>query len=213
MRLEAKNLGFRYGRGPWIFRNLDLFVESGSVTALLGDSGAGKSTLAKVLARYEDPVEGTLSIDGLPFTGPGFRPVQMVFQHPEKAVNPRFRMQDVLNEGFTVDSALRDRLGIEKAWLNRYPHELSGGELQRFCIARVLGPGTRFIIADEISAMFDPITQAQIWDLLLAETKNRGIGILAVTHDRYLAERLAPRSVRLEKYIDNALSPPHDRSR
>ncbi|MHB9292772.1 peptide/nickel transport system ATP-binding protein [Hollandina sp. SP2] len=195
MRLEATNLGFRYGQGPWIFRNLNVCLESGTITALLGDSGTGKSTLAKLLGGYEKSLEGRVSLDGAAFGARGYRPVQLIFQHPEKAVNPRFKMRDILHEGFTVDETMCAGLGIEPAWLNRYPRELSGGELQRFCIARALGPKTRFIIADEISAMFDPITQAQIWAALIAETSRRSIGILVLTHDRPLAETLCSRFI------------------
>ena len=70
-----------------------------------------------------------------------------------------------------------DGLGIEPDWLNRYPSELSGGELQRFCIARALGQRTRFLLADEISTMLDLITQSQLWNFLLEEVKNREIGL------------------------------------
>jgi peptide/nickel transport system ATP-binding protein len=91
-----------------------------------------------------------------------------------------------------------DRLGIERAWLDRYPLELSGGELQRFCIARALTPATRFIIADEITAMFDLVTQAQIWEALLAEIAGRGIGLIAITHDRDLGRRVCETSILME---------------
>jgi peptide/nickel transport system ATP-binding protein len=188
--LELRNLGFRYGKGRWIFRNLNACIEPGLITGLLGDSGSGKSTLAKVLARYEAPVEGEVLLGGADYGGRGYRPVQLIFQHPEKAVNPRLRMRDILNECFPVDEELIDRLGIAREWLGRYPGELSGGELQRFCIARSLGPATRFIIADEITAMFDPITQAQLWDILASEARRRNIGILLITHEQPLASRL-----------------------
>lgn len=90
-------------------------------------------------------------------------------------------------------SVLLDRMGIERSWLTRWPAELSGGELQRFCIARALSLQTRFLICDEITTMLDVITQAQIWNVVLREAAKRNMGILAVTHNRNLAERISER--------------------
>jgi peptide/nickel transport system ATP-binding protein len=191
MTLEAKNLGFYYTNKRWIFKNINLSLDSETITVLLGESGLGKSTLAKIFAGYEKAVEGSVALDGAGYLKrKAYCPVQLIQQHPEKAVNPRFKMKDVLHEGHEPGKPLLDALGIEDSWLNRYPLELSGGELQRFCIARSLGPMTKFIIADEISAMLDPVTQAQIWAALISESAKRGIGILAITHDTDLAERL-----------------------
>jgi peptide/nickel transport system ATP-binding protein len=145
-------------------------------------------------------------MDGAAF-GKGYNPVQLILQHPETAVNPRFKMRDVLNEGYTPDDALLNRLRIEGAWLERYPQELSGGELQRFCIARALGPQTRFIIADEMSAMFDLITQAQIWDSLLRETQGRDIGLIAITHNRELGRRICGEFFMMEELLARCTMP------
>ena len=116
-------------------------------------------------------MEGNITIDGLPVSKKGFHPVQLVFQHPEKAVNPRWKMEKILNEGWKPDPELLALLGIEQEWLTRWPNELSGGELQRFCVARALGPSTRFLIADEMTTMLDAITQAQIWHAVLEIAK------------------------------------------
>ena len=70
----------------------------------------------------------------------GYHPVQLVLQHPEKAVNPRWKMDKILNEGWNPDKEVLKSLGIEQEWLSRWPNELSGGELQRICVARALGP-------------------------------------------------------------------------
>ena len=207
MRLELKNLGFRYPEGPWIFRNLNLVFESGCRAALLGESGCGKSTLGKTLARHETPLEGEVIFDSPPVFGKTYYPVQLVLQHPETAINPRFKMRDVLYEGWTPPSALLNRFGIESSWLDRYPQELSGGEMQRFCIVRALGPETRFIIADEITAMFDLITQAQIWEALLEEIKERKLGLIAITHDRDLGNRICDTHIHMEE-----LTAPPERS-
>jgi len=99
-------------------------------------------------------------------------------------------MKDILNEGHTVSQEILDSFGIKKSWLNRWPNELSGGELQRFALARALSPETKFLIADEITTMVDAITQAQIWNTILNTTKEFNIGILVVTHEKNLINRI-----------------------
>ena len=193
MRIEAVKAGQRYG-DRWVFRELDFAMEPGEVVALTGPSGCGKSTLCRLLAGYEKPAEGRILWDGKP-PAPGFAPVQMIFQHPETSVNPRWRMRRVLMEAWDVDERTLEALGIEAAWMDRFPGELSGGELQRFSIARALHPGTRVIIADEMSAMLDAVTQAQLWAFMLEEAKKRDLAILAVTHDAALARRVMTREV------------------
>lgn len=90
-----------------------------------------------------------------------------------------------------------EALGIEKDWLERYPGELSGGELQRFCVARSLFQGTHFLFADEMSTMLDVITQAQIWNLMLKEVEQRKLGLLMVTHNQELAKQICTRTINL----------------
>lgn len=200
MQLEAKKISFRYQKNsPWILKDVDLTVQAGERVALLGPSGYGKSTLAKILAGYENPVKGEVFWDGAPLPKKGFCPVQMIGQHPEKAVNPRWKMARIVNEGWQADEETLRELGIEKAWMKRWPSELSGGELQRFCIARALGPKTKFLICDEISTMLDVITQAQIWQKVLAAAQKGGLGLLVVTHNKALAARVCERIIELPK--------------
>ncbi|WP_062408070.1 ABC transporter ATP-binding protein [Paenibacillus naphthalenovorans] len=193
MLLEGRNLGFHYEKGSWIFRGMDIMIKPGEVVGLVGPSGCGKSTLARVLAGYEKPKEGSVLLNGAPLPSKGFLPVQLIFQHPEKAVNPRWLMRSVLKESWDPDEQLLASLGIEEEWLNRRPGELSGGELQRFCIARALGPNTRFLIADEITTMLDAITQAQIWHAVLEAAEKRGMGMLVISHDKHLIGRVCTR--------------------
>ena len=89
------------------------------------------------------------------------------------------------------------RLGIEEDWMDRYPGELSGGELQRFCIARALGRRTKILLADEISAMLDLITQSQMWNFLLEEAGGREIGMVVVSHSEELLDRVCTRIMEL----------------
>ena len=194
MRLEAKNVSFRYDRQqPWVLENTSLCVESGERLALFAPSGYGKSTLAMLLAGYLAPTQGEILLDGKPLPKKGVCPVQLIYQHPEKAINPRWRLKKVLEESGEMREDVLDAFGIERAWLERFPRELSGGELQRFCVARALMSGAEFLICDEISTMLDVITQAQIWNVVLEEAKRRNMGIIAVTHNKHLANRIADR--------------------
>jgi peptide/nickel transport system ATP-binding protein len=198
MQLKADNISFRYNdKSPWVLRNVNFTVESADRIALVGPSGYGKSTLSKILSGYLKPTEGKVLLNGELLPEKGYCPVQMVYQHPEQAVNPRWKMDKTLNECWKPDQNLLDSMGIEKEWLKRWPSELSGGELQRFCIARVLGPDTKFLICDEISTMLDVITQAQIWQLVLEISEERNIGLVVVTHNMALAEKVCNKIVRL----------------
>lgn len=124
-------------------------------------------------------------------------PVQMIWQHPEQTLDPLLRIQSSLEEAGPLDQALLEKLGIKQKWLSRFPRELSGGELQRCCIARALRVRPKFLIADEISTMLDAITQVQIWDFLLSYCEENEVGLVLVTHSEALQNRLATRVVNL----------------
>lgn len=194
MRLEAKNVSFRYDRRqPWVLEDCSLSVTSGEHLALFAPSGYGKTTLSMLLAGYLQPTDGEILLDGKPLPQRGICPVQLIYQHPEKAINPRWRLKKVLEESGELREDVLRAFGIESAWLDRFPRELSGGELQRFCVARALMSGADFLICDEISTMLDVITQSQIWNTVLDEARKRNMGIIAVTHNRHLANRIADR--------------------
>lgn len=200
MPLEARKISFRYQKNmPWVLENCSFQVERGESVAVFAPSGYGKSTLAKLLAGYIKPEKGEILIEGNPLPAKGVCPVQLVYQHPEKAINPRWRLKKVLEESSSIREELLTALGIEKAWLQRFPGELSGGELQRFCLARALLSGASYLICDEISTMLDVITQAQIWQAVLAEVKHQNMGMIAITHNKHLAEKIADRVVDLRE--------------
>ena len=205
MRLEARDISFKYGKGTrQILNHVTLMVESGEKVGIMAPSGYGKTTLCKILAGYEKPDQGEVLLDGTPIRAfRGYSPVQMVWQHPELSVNPKRRLRTVTAEGdwSFEDPGERARieaeLGIRDEWKERFPVEVSGGELQRFCIARALGRRTKLLIADEMTTMLDLITQGQIWDFVLKELKRRDIGMIAVSHSPELLEKVCDRVVHL----------------
>lgn len=200
MKLEAKKVSFRYDRKrPWVLENLELSVNEGERLALLAPSGYGKTTLAMLLAGYLRPQEGEILLDGKPLPQKGVCPVQMIYQHPEKAINPRWRLRKVLEEAGAFSEETLSSFGIEPDWLSRFPRELSGGELQRFCVARALLSGPKFLICDEISAMLDTVTQAQLWRRILEEGERQPLGMIVITHNLFLAKQVCTRGYDLEK--------------
>ena len=188
MNLKANNISFSYNKNKEILKDFSLSVDSNQIIGLMGDSGSGKSTLCKIMSGYIQNYSGEVTLDGKKIPDKGFYPVQLIFQHPEKTMNPKWKMEKVLNESWTPPQDLKDTFGLKDAWLTRWPSELSGGELQRFSILRALNPETKFIIADEISTMLDAVTQVQIWEKLINHAKANNIGILAVSHDKELLE-------------------------
>ena len=202
MKLEVKHISFSYQNSRTgqrnILKDFQLSVESNERVGLVAPSGFGKTTLCKLIAGYLQPDEGEIFLDGKPLKEYGaYCPVQMIWQQPELAVNPLVRMKDVLEEGDEVEERILHELGIKEEWMQRFPTELSGGELQRFCLARALGKRTKFLLADEISTMLDLVTQRQIWDFLVKETSSREIGMIVVSHDRALLDCVCTRVVEM----------------
>ena len=196
--LEAKDLSYRYGEDSPVLRNVSLRVADGERLALLGPSGRGKSTLALLLAGYLPLQKWTITLDGASLPKDCYNPVQLIYQHPEKAMDPRWKVGDTLREAWDVPEELLTAIGAEPNWLTRWPHELSGGQLQRLSILRALSPKTRVLIADEITASLDPITQAQIWSVILREIDKNRTMLIAITHNEALAQRICTRMVHIE---------------
>lgn len=195
--LEARNITFSYNSKKSILNDINLELHTNRTIGLWGKSGSGKSTLCKILCGYITNYTGSVLINNKEYKD-GFNPVQLIFQHPEKVMNPRFNMKEVLSESWMPDKSILDEFGVKSEWFTRYPSELSGGELQRFSILRALNPETKFIIADEITTMLDVVTQVQIWTSLQKITEKQKIGLLVVSHDYNLLERVTDEIIKLD---------------
>ena len=199
MELKATNISFKYPSAKeYLLKDVNLELDNNKIMGLIGDSGSGKSTLCKILSGYVTNYEGSVTFDGNPLPKKGFKPVQLIYQHPEKVMNPKWKMEQVLKESWEVPDDLLNEFGIQKSWLTRFPHELSGGELQRFSVLRSLNPNTKFLIADEMTTMLDAITQVQILDSVLKIVKQRNMGFLLVSHDMDLVDTICDDKIYLK---------------
>ena len=199
MELTGRNISFKYSSGSrQILKDVDITIDNKKILGLFGDSGSGKSSLCKILAGHIKRYEGEVKIDGQDIPKKGFDPVQLIYQHPEKVMNPKWKMHEVLEESWDVPDSLLEDFGIQKSWLNRWPAELSGGELQRFSVLRSLNPNTKFLIADEMTTMLDAITQVQIFESVLKIVKERNMGLLVVSHDRDLMDIICDEVIYLD---------------
>ncbi|WP_407422198.1 ABC transporter ATP-binding protein [Methanobrevibacter sp.] len=199
MKLEAKNISFKYPSAKnYLLKDVNLELDNKKIIGLIGDSGSGKSTLCKILSGYVTKYEGDVIFDGNPLPKKGFKPVQLIYQHPEKVMNQKWKMKQVLEESWDVPDDILSEFGIQKSWLTRFPQELSGGELQRFSVVRSLNPETKFLIADEMTTMLDAITQVQILDSVLKIVKKRNMGFLLVSHDMPLVETICDEKIYLK---------------
>lgn len=197
MSLKGVGINFSYSNGRKILTDVDIEIKAGEIVGLHGYSGSGKTTLGKILAGYIKIKTGKIEIDGeiLSKKNRKFNPVQIIHQHPEKSVNPKWNVNKILSEVDIDVKELMEIFEIKKEWLKRMPFELSGGELQRICIARVFDRRTKYIIADEITTMLDGINQAEIWKKILFLIKKRNIGLIIISHDYDLLKKLCNRIV------------------
>ena len=197
MELTGRNISFKYSSSSrQILKDVDITVDNKKVLGLFGDSGSGKSSLCKILAGHVKRYEGEVRIDGSEIPK-GFDPVQLIYQHPEKVMNPKWKMHEVLEESWEVPDDLLDDFGIQKSWLNRWPAELSGGEQQRVGIARAIVNGPPLLIADEPTGNLDPQNSMEIMQIL-DQINQRGITVIVSTHDNNMVDYFRKRVIKLD---------------
>lgn len=215
--LEVRGLSKRFGRGPRgvaAVSDVDLVVRRGEAVGLIGQSGSGKSTIARLLARLESWDRGTMRLDGREVAPSGGdlglrRRLQLVFQDPFASLNPvhdvehhlaRPLLRHRLATRATVRARARELLvavGLEPPddFLERMPAELSGGQRQRVAIARALAVEPELLVADEPTSMLDVSIRTSVLMLLARLKRERGLGIVLITHDLASARALADRLV------------------
>ena len=182
--------------GNGVLKPLSLTIEPGEVLALIGPSGSGKTTVLKCLAGLFTHWQGELAIDGQrlghEINRERCRQVQMVFQDPYGSLHPRHTIGDILEEPLQIHrirdrdrriNALLDKVGLNRAFRERYPHQLSGGQRQRVAIARALILEPRVLLLDEPTSALDVSVQAEILNLLAELQQEAKLTYLMVTHD------------------------------
>ena len=202
--LQAERLTKRFPGAPApAVQDVSIELKPGMRLGVTGPSGCGKSTLAGMLALLIPADAGRITIDGQEAKRFGFkapphlrRSVQLLWQSPAEATDPRMRLREMIGESVATvkgDPAeavprLSDLVGLSHELLERFPHEVSGGQLQRACLARALGTQPKYLLADEATSMLDTSSQANLLHTLAGIQQSEGVGILLITHDHTLAE-------------------------
>ncbi|AKL95260.1 oligopeptide transport ATP-binding protein OppF [Clostridium aceticum] len=218
MLLEVENIDKSYKKSFGIMKkeklqvlkDVSLCLYEGECLGIIGESGSGKSTLGRLMIGVEKADAGSIRIDGTEINKTTDKSIKekvsVVFQDYSSSVNPRFKIIDILWEPIKVfeglsqkDSlnkiiGLLEKVGLSKEYLYRYPHQLSGGQLQRVCIARAIATNPKFILLDEAISSLDVSIQVQILDLLIQLKKEMGISYVFITHDlaavTYICDRV-----------------------
>ncbi|MEL7174742.1 MAG: ATP-binding cassette domain-containing protein, partial [Pseudomonadota bacterium] len=220
--LKLEDLSVRYPIKSGLFRRVrsevlavdqvTLEIPAGETLGLVGESGCGKSTIAKAILGLETPSSGRIIVDGTDvgsLDAEGRRAFQrstgMVFQDPFAALSPRRTAFQQISEPMVIHGTgtrshiadrvrwLIHRVGLEDRHLDRYPHEFSGGQRQRLCIARALALEPRLVIADEPVSALDVSVQAQVLDLFAELQRELGLTYLFISHDLAIVEKVSDR--------------------
>ena len=191
---------------------VSLSIGEGETLGLVGESGCGKSTVARSVLRLIEPTAGTIRLNGHEITGlgkaalrPFRRQMQIIFQDPFSSLNPRMSAGDIVGEPLLVHgilkgkeraervAALFDQVGLRSAQMRNFPHEFSGGQRQRLCIARALALNPQLIVADEPVSALDVSIQAQVINLMVDLQRARGLSYLFVAHDLAVVAHISHR--------------------
>jgi peptide/nickel transport system ATP-binding protein len=234
MVLRVNGVDAAYGALK-VLDGIDLDVQRGRTMAVVGESGSGKSTLARVITGLLPPASGAITFDGqkLPPRLKDrdktlLRRIQMIYQMPDTALNPRRRVRDILGRPIEHHLGLTGRarqarlaellnmIELDERFLERYPSELSGGQKQRICIARALAVNPELIICDEVTSALDQLVAEEILKLLLRLQKELGVSYIYITHDLATVKAIADEIVVMHqgRVVESGsrsqvLSPPH----
>lgn len=201
-----------------VLNNVSFYLKKGECLGIIGESGSGKSTLGKVILGLQRPENGKVIIDNIDLykyknkMNKKLRyDISVVFQDYVSSVNPRFTVMRTLDEAINVHTIntgehldkinrrnmaieLLNNVGLDESFLKRYPHELSGGQLQRICIARAVAVHPKIILLDEAVSSLDVSTQTQLMDYLIKLRNIYGFSYIFITHDlstiTYLCDRV-----------------------
>ena len=190
--------------------DVSLVIREGETLGIVGESGCGKSTLARTMMRLIEPTEGTVLFQGQDLTSADKeslrrmrRDIQIIFQDPYASLNPRQRVSDILAEPFLIhklgsrEAAMKraeellDLVGLSQDSMRKFPHEFSGGQRQRLCIARALSVSPKLIVCDECVSALDVSIQAQIINLLMHLQQKLGIALVFVSHDLRVVQHIS----------------------
>jgi peptide/nickel transport system ATP-binding protein len=233
--LEVNGVTAAYGQGDLVLQDVNLKLSRGKTVAVVGESGSGKSTLARVITGLLPPVTGNVLFDGakLParFSDRSkemLRRLQLIYQMPDVALNPRQRILEILGRPVEFYFGMRGaerrsrvaellaQIELPDHYMNRFPSELSGGEKQRVCIARALAAKPDLIICDEVTSSLDQLVAEDILKLLQRLQNDLGVSYLFITHDLATVKAISDEIIvmfqgRVVQHgtRDEVLTPPH----
>lgn len=209
--LNVKNITKKFGKYIAV-NNISFDIQKGEIFGLVGESGSGKSTTARLIARLITPDKGEIYFNGENILGYEKtklkqlkRQIQIIFQDPFASLNPRMRVKDLICEPLLIHDICKRsdfrikteelllQAGLSGKYLDRYPHELSGGECQRVCIAKCLALNPSFLVLDEPVSSLDYSMQDKIINMFLKIKNELSLTYLFITHDILLARKLCSR--------------------
>lgn len=201
--LEATGISVAFD-GMTVLDGVDLVAPAGAVTGVTGASGSGKTTLLRVLAGLQSPDAGRVTYGGHAIAPTGS--VALLAQHPRLVCNPRWTLGRIIAEPAAIRRQQTDvdvddiavRVGLEPELLDRYPGQVSDGQLQRACLGRVLTQRAGVVLCDEPTAMLDPIATGAV-TTMLREIADDGATVVLVSHDRALIDALTAQALALPR--------------